>query len=192
MPMPTSLAPGYVKFTYSGVLFPHHATIPVAPRGTPTPGIEPDVNLKDATHIPVSAAMDAFMDVIVPFFPTTVNFGLAEIHLVDAGTGEDTFIYAWNLGRLGTSLVARVAAEQLVWSFKTALGSPYKLYMMEAVEAVNQRSLPPYPAGVYKDLSDYVCGNTSPVYGRSNSYPFVPVSRITKTNDTLRKQQGLA
>jgi hypothetical protein len=190
--MPTSLAPGYVKGTYDGVLFPHHMTVPVNFSGTPTPGTEPDLVLKDASTLGAIAAIDALLDVIMPFFTTSVHFGLFEAHTVDSVTGEDSFIFAWNAGRTGTSLVARVAAEQIVWSFKTSVGTPYKLYMMEAVEPVNVRVLPPYAAGINADLSDFVVGASSPIYGRGNAYPFVPVSKITKTNDTLRKQQGLA
>jgi hypothetical protein len=192
MPMPTSLAPGYVRGTYDGVLFPHHMAVPVNFDGTPTPGTEPDILLKDASSTGVIAAFDALLDVIVPFFPTACNFGLFEAHTVDDVTGEDQFIFAWNAGRTGSSLVARVAMEQIVFSFKTSVGSAYKLYLMEAVEPVNQRALPPYTAPTNADLSDFIVGDASPVYGRQNAYPFVPVSFITKTNDKLRKQQGLA
>lgn len=190
--MPTSLAPGYIKQTYDGVLFPHHLMMPINITGSPTPGVEPDIILKDASTSGVIAAWDAFLDVVVPYFTTTVNFGLAELHTVDDTTGEDQFIFAWNAGRTGSSVVARKAAAQLVFSFKTALGTPAKVYLMESVEAVNQRFLPPYAAGPAEDLSDFIVGTSSPFYGRGNSYPFVPVSLITKTNDTLRKQQGLA
>lgn len=192
MPMPTSLAPGYVRVTYDGVLFPHHMTIPVNFSGTPVPGTEPDLILKDASTDNAISAIAAMFAVIQPFFTTTVHFGLAEAHTVDPVTGEDQFIFAWNIGLLGTSPFARVPAEQLVFSFKTALGTAYKLYLMEAIIVPNTRVLPPYSEAIFLSLSNFIVGNTSPTYGRGNSYPFVPVSAISKTNDKLRKQQGLA
>jgi len=81
---------------------------------------------------------------------------------------------------------------QAVITSKTSLGGLYKLYLMESVEAVNQRKLPPYVDAPNSNLSDFIVGPSSPVYGRKNAYPFVPVSIISKTNDKLRKQQGLA
>jgi len=190
--MDTALAPGYVRVTYDGTLFPHHMVIPVNFDGTPVPGTEPNVLLKDASSSGVVAAISDMFDVIIPAFHTTVHFGLAEAHTVDATTGLDQFIYAWNVGKVGTESSPSVAAGQLVMSFKTSLGGAYKLYLMENVQAPNTRFLPPYSAGIYLDISDFIVGPSSPVYGRDNAYPFVPVSMISKTNDKLRAQQGLA
>lgn len=190
--MPTSLAPGYVRVTYDGALFPHHMTIPVNFSGTPTPGTEPDLVLKDASTDGAISAIAALMALVQPFLTTTTHIGLAEAHTVDETTGEDQFIFAWNVGLLGTSGAARVAMSQIIFVFKTAIGSLYKLYIMEGSQPVNIKQLPPYTETIYDNLSDFVVGASSPCYGRGNSYPFVPVSVLNKTNDKLRKQQGLA
>jgi len=192
MPMPTSLAPGYVRVTYDGSLFPHHMTIPVNYSGTPTPGTEPDLILKDASTDGAESAIAALFALIQPFFNTGIHFGLAEAHTVDDTTGDDQFIYAWNLGLLGTSVAPTIPTTQLVFSFKTSLGTAYKLYLMESIIQPNLRDLPPYTEANRLALSNFVVGNSSPIYGRGNAYPFVPVSCISKTNDKLRKQQGLA
>ena len=190
--MDTSLAPGYIRQTYNGVLFPHHMVCPVNIDPGVTPGVEPDITLKDASVLGVIAAWDAYLQIIKLYFSTVVNFGLAEIHTVDATTGLDQFIFAWDAGVLGTNGGSSVAAAQLVASFKTTIGSAYKLYLMETVVPVNTRNLPPFSLSPNSDLVDFVTGDSSLVYGRKNAYPFVPVSIITKTNDKLRKQQGLA
>jgi len=192
MPSPTSLAPGYVRVTYDGVVFPHHMTIPVNYDGTPTPGSEPDILLKDASSSGVVAAIADLFAVVQPFLKTTTHIGLAEAHTVDDTTGEDQFIYAWNVGLLGTSSAAIVPMSQVVFNFKTAIGSAYKLYIMEGTQPINIKLLPPYTETIYDNLSDFIVGDSSPCYGRKNSYPFVPVSVLNKTNDKLRKQQGLA
>ena len=192
MPMPTSLAPGYIRVTYDGTLFPHHMTLPVNFDGTPVPGTEPDIVLKDASVVGAVPGFNAFAVVLQPFFHTSTHIGLAEAHTVDPTTGDDQFIYAWDVGLLGTSGAARVAMSQLVVTFKLATGGLYKLYLMEGSQGIPLKLLPPFSAGLYADLSDFIVGPSSPVYGRSNAYPFVPVSALTKTNDKLRKQQGLA
>jgi hypothetical protein len=63
---------------------------------------------------------------------------------------------------------------------------------MEGRLAPNFKELPPYSIGLFSDLSDFIVGASSPVYGRGNAYPFTPVSLLSKTNDKLRKQQGNA
>jgi len=190
--MDTALAPGYIRMTYDGSLFPHHMVCPVNIDGVAVPGTEPDIILKDASTVPASDGWADFVDVMTPFFNNGVNFGLAEIHTVDDVTGDDQFIFAWNVSKVGLSVAATIAASQLVFSFKTSLGTAYKLYLMETIILPNLRDLPPYAEANRLALSDFVVGDTSPVYGRRNAYPFVPVSCISKTNDKLRKQQGLA
>lgn len=190
--MDTSLAPGYIRQTYDGTLFPHHMVCPVNIDSGVTPGVEPDITLKDASILGVIAAWAAMLALIKVFYPTSVHFGLAEVHTVDPTTGLDQFIFAWNANVVGTAGGTAVAAGQAVFSFKTTIGSAYKLYLMESVTPVNLRFLPPYADAPNLNLSNFVVGASSPVYGRKNAYPFVPVSLISKTNDKLRKQQGLA
>jgi len=190
--MDTALAPGYVRVTYDGTLFPHHMVIPVNYSGTPVAGTEPDLILKDASTDGVESAIGALFALIQPFFHTTTHFGLAEAHTVDSTTGLDTFIWAWSIGLLGTAVPVNTPMAEDVFVFKLSSGGLYKLYLMEDVASPNNKSYPPFGAGQVADLSDFIVGSSSPIYGRTNAYPFVPVSRLQKTNDKLRKQQGLA
>jgi hypothetical protein len=192
MPMPTSLAPGYARLTYDGSLFPHHMTIPVKYDGTPSTGVEPDLLLKDASSLGGEAAISDFVTELLPAFHSGTNFGLCEFHTVDSTTGEDQFIYAFNLGLVGSSSGANIPTAEFIMTFKLSTGGLYRLYLMEGVTPANLRDLPPYPSGYEKTISDFVVGSTSPVYGRTNAYPFAPVSAISKYNDKLRKQQGFA
>jgi hypothetical protein len=166
--------------------------IPVKFSGTPTPGTEPDLVLKDSSTLGAVAAIGALFNLIKPLYHTGTNFGLAEAHTVDATTGEDQFIYAWNQAIVGTSSAANVPTAQCVLNFKTNLGGAYKLYMMENTQPTDFKVYPPYANALFLAISDFVTGDSSPVYGRGNAYPFVPVSALTKTNDKLRQQQGLS
>jgi hypothetical protein len=160
MPMPTSLAPGYVRVTYSGVLFPHHITIPVKYDGTPVPGTEPNVLTKSTDSVAVHSALANLLAPMLTFFHTTTNFGLAEAHTVDPTTGEDQFIYAWNVGLSGSSASAIIPASETVFTFKSNLGTLYRLYLMEGVSAPNQKITPPLP-GASGTLADFVAGDDS-------------------------------
>lgn len=187
----TALAPGYARITYTGVAFPHHMTIPIKYDGIPVAGAEPSLLQKNALAVQGVAAITSFLAPIRPYFPTSVSFGLVEFHTVNALTGADAFIYAANLGLTGSGVGLRTATEQTLFTFKTAVGGLYRLYLMETIEAPNSKTLPPY-VGLEATLTNFVTGPFSPVYGRGNSYPFVPISKITKLNDKLRKQQGYA
>lgn len=192
MPSPTSLAPGFVRITYSGTLFPHHMVIPINSDFAGSPGDPPDLILKDASTIGVELGIAALLDVMMPFFHTTTVFGLAEIHKVDPDTGLDTFWFLWEANKAGVASGAQQAMEQLVFVFKTSIGSLYRMYLMETIIAPNVKNIPPFGAGPETDLADFVTGDSSPIYGRKNAYPFAVISELSKTNDKLRKQQGKA
>jgi hypothetical protein len=165
-------------------------TIPVKYSGTPVAGTEPTLELKDASTEDASVSINDFVTLLLPFFHSSTHFGLAEAHTVDETTGEDAFIYAWNIGLVGVVGASNIPMSQTVVTFKTALGSLYRLYMMEGANTPNVKYYPPFGAGDLTDLCDFVTGNSSPIYGRKNAYPFTPIAYLTKTNDKLRKQQG--
>lgn len=192
MPMSTSLAPGYCRITYTGVAFPHHMTVPVNYDGTPTPGSDPDLIVKGGTTASGEAKIVELVDTFLPFFPATTHFGLGEFHTVDSLTGEDQFIYAFNIGLTGSSVGTAQPLRQFVMTFKTTIGSLYRLYFMETDNDADEKNYPPFAPGPIADLADYITGAGSPVYGRGNAYPFAAIAWLTKTNDKLRKQQGLA
>jgi len=192
MPSPTSLAPGFCRVTYNGTLFPHHMTIPVNYDGVPAAGEEPTLLTKDAASIGGVTGVGDMMSNIYPFFPSAVKFGLAEFHTIDETTGEDNFIFGFDLAGTGSGSVARVALQQKVTIYKTTNGGLYRLYMMESAQPINTKFYPPFGAGDDTDLASYITGNDSIVYGRGNAYPFSVIATLTKTNDALRKQNGLS
>jgi len=189
--MDTDLAPGYGKITYSGFLFPHHMIVPVKFHGTPVPGTEPSLDKKGATFGVFSDVMDEFITTIAPLWGPSTHFGLVEAHTVDPTTGEDTFIWGYNQGTVGTGTGANTELAQQVLTYKSVGGSVYKLYAMEALTTENTKVFPPY-GGVPDTISDYLIGASSPVYARGNFFLFSPISMTTKTNDALRKQHGLS
>jgi hypothetical protein len=190
--MDTALAPGYVKVTYSGTLFPHHITIPVNYDGTPVQGADPTLLTKDGSSIAGMTGVLGFLDLMKVFFHTTTTFGLVEFHTVDSTTGLDSFIFADDAGLTGTQSTANKPVVGAILTMKLTNGYLYRLYIMEGIDPANAKLLPPFGAGATKDISDYLISSDSIVYGRHNAYPFTPVSYLTKTNDKLRKQQGLA
>lgn len=188
-----ALAPGYIRLTYSGVLFPHHAVLPVNFNAVPEVGEEPTLKNKGGTGQLASEALDDYLALYKVFFHSTTKFGNSEVHTVDPETGEDTFIYAWNAGVVGTNSGANIPMGEFVMTLKDTNGFLSKVYGMEGALAVNAKYLPPYDSITpLNDLEDYLCGDSGWVYGRHNTYPQFSISVITKINDALRKQQGNA
>lgn len=188
--MDTALSPGYARVTYEGTLFPHHMTIPINYDGTLIQGLEPNLVLSDLSVVDGSAAISGFITLLRPFFHTTTHFGLVEFHSVDQTTGADAFIWGFDLGMAGTASASQVPLSQVVMTFKLKNGRLYRLYMMEGVVAVNGKQFAPLSGSEANAIVDHVTGDSSPIYGRGNSYPFAVISQVSKTNDALRHQQG--
>lgn len=186
-----SLAPGYIRGTYSGALFPHHMNIPVNFSGTPVPGTMPTLLTKSGGTVAADVAYNTFLGPILPNFNNGTVFGLTEVHTVDATTGEDQFIFAWDANQTGLNTDPRVPTSQAVMTFKSRLGTLYRLYLMEGVASPGVKLLPPLPGTVFPAMVDYMLSDDSIVWARKNAYLFSVVSYITKLNDKLRKQQGL-
>jgi len=194
MPVPilsSDLAPGFIRLTYSGTVLPHHMIIPINFDGTPTPGVEPDLQTSSAASTPFTVGLVDFVtNALVTQFPATVKFGLADIYKVDATTGERTFIYTHNVDLIGTSTDPVVPNTQAVWWFKTTNGGKLKVTTMESVYFADTRNVGSVPADARQDIIDFITGPDNIHYGRKNAYPLAFMSFVSKINDVLRKRQG--
>jgi len=185
------LAPGFVRLRYSGVTQPHNMAIPVKFASTPTPGVEPTLLSADDTEILFSTAIAQVVGVALSgsFAPATA-FAFADIYAVDAVTGIRTFIYSKFLGAVGASTDPNVALVEGIFVFKTTVGKPLKVYIMEGVYNPDERSIGTVPADGRQDLVDYIVSGDNIFYGRTDAWPLVFVSFTSKVNDALRRREG--
>ena len=185
------LAPGFIRLRYGGVTQPHNMNIPIKFASTPAPGVDPMLLSADDTEIAFSTAIAQVVGVaLAPSFATTTDFAFADIYDVDATTGVRTFIYSFFLGAAGESTDPNVALVEGIFVFKTSVGKPLKVYVMEGVYNPDERSIGEVPADGRQDLVDYITSGDNIFYGRTDAWPLVFMSFTSKVNDALRRREG--
>jgi len=191
MPLSSHLAPGFARITYSGSRNPHHEIVPLNFAGTPTPGVSPEVLPTGGSPIDLGGALLLYVaSAMAPQFPSTVKIGAADAYSVDPVTGIRTFIYAYNLDTIGTNVNPRINFTEAVWVFKSTVGKPIKVYLMESVYDADQRNVGIVPADARQDMLDYVLSSDNIFYGRTDAYPLAFRTFTTKINDVLRRNGG--
>jgi hypothetical protein len=183
-----SRSPAYIVWRYVANGHHHTQTLCVKLKPGFVPGEEPNVFLHDGTDQPATDALNALGTFYQPFFKTTAKFGLYEVWSQPEPEDEPVFIFAGTTDISGTDTGAEVTAAEQVFTFRTSVRGGMKLYFMEPTSAINASFDPPYSNPVFSDLSDFVCGATSPLFGRNNSPPIAPIRAVTKINDVLRRK----
>jgi hypothetical protein len=192
MPLSSSLAPGFIKYRYTGTIEPHFATLPCDFAETPTPGVDPEIAKKGGGSLNFSAIILEYWAAISDCFAPETSFGLAEVYTVDPDTGIRTFIYATDINEAGTSVADQVAKVEGVFVFKCTSGKPLKVYTMEGIFTADSRNIGA-PVGAERiAFVDYILSDDNFVWGRSNAYPLAFVSFTSKENDRLRTQGGFS
>lgn len=185
-------APGFVLLQYQRGTFIHKAKLHVNPDGVYTPGDTPTLVQRDTSTIVWTTAVDDFINVIKGIFNTAVDFTLAEYWQKPNPADDPVFIQSHAPGLSGTVATATSVASQAIWTFRTFAGGIKRLYLMESVNTPNQFISAPFAAGTVKTISDYMVAATGWIVGKDNSYPYVPLRYLTKTNDALLdKTQGV-
>jgi len=182
-----SLAPGFVEihYTYSQLL--HKMRLPVIPDASWAVGVEPSLVQKNGVSVDFSTAIDAFVTLLRPLFANTTEIIKADAWFYPVNAPDPIWVYSHPIGLLGTGVTANLLAGQMVISFRTILGGIMKLYLMEGSYTTNARNSYPFGAGNLTNLTNYMIGVTSWIYGRDNGALIVPMWATTKANDALRK-----
>jgi hypothetical protein len=191
MPLSSHLAPGFARLTYAGTRNPHHQIIPLNFAGVPTPGVSPEILPTGGTPIDAGGALLLYVSsCMASQFAAGTRIGAADVYSVDATTGIRTFIYTYDMDTIGTNVNPNSAFTESVWMFKSSVGKPVKIYMMEAVYLPDQRNVGSVPADARQDVLDYILSSDNIFYGRTDAYPLGFQTFTSKTNDVLRRNGG--
>lgn len=192
MPILSSrLAPGFIRFRYTGVTQPHTGVIPIKFAAAPVPGVNPTLLNTGGTEVLFTVAIaDYIATALVGSFDAATVFGFADIYAVDPVSGVRTFIYTVNLNDLGEAVTPNVALVEGIFVFKSTVGKPIKIYTMEGVYNPDQRSVGEVPPDGRQDLVNYILSPANIVYGRDDAWPLAFLSFTSKVNDTLRRREG--
>lgn len=185
-------SPAFILLQYQRGTFIHKMKLHCIPDAVYDPGENPDLIERNSATIAWTDAVDALLTVIRPMYNTAVDFTLAEFWQQPNPTDDPLFIAAYSPGVSGSSATATVVASQSVFTFRTFGGGIKRLYLMETVNGLNQFISAPFSAGTVKTVSDAIVASNNWIVGKDNTYPFVPLRFLTKTNDALLdKTQGV-
>jgi len=186
------LAPGFVKLTYTTPYGTHTMTIPVDPYEFSS-GVWYLRQKGNTTGQEWTFLVDAYCDELAPLMADESTFTEAVLYEKTAGNAP-IFRAAASIGVAGTSTTASVQASQLKFTFRSAEGGIGYVVLLDSVYPPNQKRVGPTFGGdtAMADLATFLTGSGSIVLARDTSYPVAVLKSLTKTNDELRKQYGLA
>lgn len=187
-----SLAPGFVKVQYTFAGLTHHATLPVIPSGFLIPSVEPSFVPNGGGTVLMGTAVDAWIDLVLPFFGSGTDFISAEFWSKPTPESDPVWIYTHPIGESGSAGTAGVQMLQHVTTYRTAAGGLFKQYFMEVSGIITPNTRDPYPftsGGISDLLADYLIGTSGWIYGRDGGKIVLPLYATAKTNDALRKRR---
>lgn len=172
----------------------HRMTFDVNVDGTPAPGVDfSDISLmlRSGANMPLSDwLMDPgfFMEKLVDCYPASAEFPTAELWHIPEGTFNATFISAFEVGLVGTSVTASQSAHQTTFTFRSIGGGTARLQLMESSFSGNNRQTPPFSA-VANSLSIFACSLSSAILARDNTHIFARIAQNDGQNETLFRKR---
>jgi hypothetical protein len=186
------LYPSWVKMSYTSLGRQKHAIYPCAIAGTATPGVEPDFTTRDSGNLPATECLANWVAAIDLDFNTSDSFDSFEVYHKAAIDADPVFIYGAPLGLPGTSAAADVAYSEAVWTFKTPTAGGLKIYLMETIIPVdNKTPLPATGNPVVNDPAAFILSADNWIIGRNGDFPLLGLFMTSKQNDYYRRKYKL-
>lgn len=129
-----------------------------------------------------------FMELLVDCYPGAAEFPYAELWKIPEGTFDATFISAYEIGLVGTSVTASTSCQQTTFTFRSIGGGVARLQLMESSFTGNTRQTPPFST-VANALSTFFASAASCALARDNSYVFARIAQNDGQNETLFKKR---
>lgn len=186
------LAPGFIKVFYTSGSLSHEHIFPIKFDGTPSPGIEPNLQSVSGGVIAAGSGVSGLITVLKAQMPSTATYTGWEVYSKSVGA-DPTFIFGDDLSIVGTSATAVLLNSMTTASFRTSAGGVMKIVQVDVgITAVNTRTaLRVGTAGYPGALATYILGSSAIVYGRDGGRAVSGIYFTTKTNDAIRKKRLL-
>lgn len=166
---------------------PHTMTVPV--NVVVWNGGSTNVVLKDGSNRLWTTAILDLLTTIAPMYHTTSTFPTWELWRQDTATSDPVLVATSSSALIGGSASLSVLGSGANMAFRSTEDSAYRLLLLESNQAADQRKAYSVLSATQKAPIDYLLGNTSLVYARSNAYLNTFGLYTSKTYDKLRKKR---
>jgi hypothetical protein len=187
-----SLAPAFIvsqyTTTFNAVIMAHVMTTPV--NVVAWAGAATVLTKKGGTTEIWSTAILDLWNTILPMYHTSSVVTQFELWRQDNAAADPSLVDTFApVGLVGGSAGATVMASGVTYTFRSTEDTPFRLVMIESNQAANQRLAYSTMSSTQKAPVDYIIGNDSIVYARSNAYIATFGLFTTKGFNKIRKKR---
>lgn len=170
----------------------HTLTIDVNVTSSPDIG-DPFTSISATSRDTGETFLDTLVDGLVAIldgeYPATTSFARAELWFIAEGTTDAVWYSVYEIGVVGANPADETPAHQLTLTFRTSLGGVARLQLMESSNSGNGKTPYPYPAGVTKDLADFITNEANPFRGRDNGWILSSINESQGQNERLFRKR---
>jgi hypothetical protein len=150
-----------------------------------------DVGRRAGGAIGLDAAIDAWIDLVVPFYSGTgaTNFVSAELWKYAAGTYDASFVSTYAIGEAGTNGGGVQQAAQSIVTFRSSNGGIFKLSFMESALASGGTDTGTISSAALEALVASVEDGDHPWLARDDGFPIVRIAHFPGQNEALFKKR---
>lgn len=193
--MANSLSPAFVKINYASSWGAHVMTVPTVP-------LQVDGSIPigyrftlrgSALPVPVNTAIEDYVDILRPLFPSTVIFSDAVVFSQPTPSDVPVPVATVPLGVAGTSVVVSwTKAVQNTFTFRADDFSIFKVVALDAVSYnIFDRNVDPDGRTEWRGLIDYVTDDVTFVAARGGGRPDVFLQNSLTLNEKLRRAYNM-
>jgi hypothetical protein len=193
--MSNARGPWYIRFQYASIYAPHVQLFNIVEwLDVASTNNKGKVLNNDSTSQDTVDFVNAYADILVPFFPVTAAYLTWEVFNKPTTPGDSFPIVGGSFtSKVGTNATPGWSkATSITANFKTTLAFPFKVVMLDAGSGDDFDKILVPAAGKQQDLVDFVTDAANPFVGMDNAQPDHFLSFTIDLNDKLRKSYRMA
>jgi hypothetical protein len=127
--------------------------------------------------------VDALVVAMKPSFFSACSIVNAELWEYAPNSFDAVYRSVYAIAVVGTSGSGTVPGNQAVTSYRTRNGGIFKTDLRGTVNVIGAKQAFPLGSSPQKTMSDYILLNTTPFWGRDNSYPLAGLAFFPGSNE---------
>lgn len=194
--MANSLSPAFVKINYSSAYGAHVMTVPSVALNpdNATPG-NWDFDLRGAAlDVRAADAVNDFVNLLIPFFPTSVNFIDAQLYRQPTPSSFAEPVQGILLNKTGTAsetgIIAR-KATQATWTYRATDNTIFKTVMLDCAIYTWEKRTSLTGDALSIALRNYTIADVTWIASRGGGRPNIWLQTSHTLNEKLRRAYNM-